>query len=238
MSSPAPDCGDPRVQRLSRRQRAILVAVLLVSLFGKIALRLAVTGTDDYWRSGYSFYHRMADTLLRTGILTFGGDEQGRGGFLCFPAAPVSAVHCRGIEAVERLGRSVHHGAGRGLDAHGPARVLDHAAACRNPAALAAAALIAFFPYSFAHDTQQQENALHTLLSLVGIGFVLRGWGAAPSWGWFFAGGIATGLAVLTRMSHLPCGILLALLPWRELSGRDPNGPCDRPPCWWASVSR
>jgi 4-amino-4-deoxy-L-arabinose transferase-like glycosyltransferase len=178
----------------------LLLALLVVSFTGKVALRLVVLRDPHYWETGYQAYSGMAECYLRTGTVCLGDPESG-GGYYAFrpPLYPLF------IAAVWRLS---HHSADAFVVCEAFLSTLTVALVywvtarlARPPAALLSALIYAFYPYSFYHDTQVQENVLYNALSLAGAAcFVValdRKDGRL-----FFLAGVVSGAAALTRMSH------------------------------------
>src|SRR5438045_232846 len=80
------------------RAGRLLVAVLVVSFVGKVALRLAVLGDANYWETGYSFYFNMADNYLRHGYICQGDAGSAEGAYYAYrpPLYPLLiAAVCR-----------------------------------------------------------------------------------------------------------------------------------------------
>ncbi len=78
-------------------------------------------------------------------------------------------------------------------------------------AAILAAGCSAFYPYSFVHDTQLQENGLYQCLSLASVWFLMNAVDKKKI-SLFGVTGILLGIATLTRSTHLIHSIFLILL--------------------------
>jgi 4-amino-4-deoxy-L-arabinose transferase-like glycosyltransferase len=184
-----------------RHSGSLLFVLLVVSFAGKVALRLLFFRDAHYWQSGYSFYFRMAETYLQTGTLCL-GDPNTSGAYYAFrpPLYPLLiAVVCRitnkssdAFVVCEALISTLTVALVYGITLR----------VARPHAALLSAFSYAFYPYSFVHDTQLQENVLYNALSLAAFAlFVIALDGKKRRA--FFLAGIASGAAVLTRTSHL-----------------------------------
>jgi 4-amino-4-deoxy-L-arabinose transferase-like glycosyltransferase len=190
-----------------RRAGWLLFALLVVSFVGKVTLRLVVLRDEHYWQSGYSLYFRMAETYLRTGTFCL-GDPNTAGAYYAFrpPLYPLFiAAVCRitqysadAFVVCEALISTLTVALVYGITVR----------LARAPAALLSTLCYAFYPYSFVHDTQLQENVLYNALSLAAAGcFVIALDGKKGCA--FFLAGIVSGAAVLTRTSHLAATLFL-----------------------------
>ncbi len=186
-----------------------LLLIALTSGFAKFALRVAIVGDSDYWQSGYSFYHRMALTLLHHGRLAFGADETGSGGYACFrpPGYPVFVAAISWLTNDSAIAFIACEAA---LSTVAVVLVYWVTRMMADPrAALFSAAIYACLPYSFYHDTQLQENVLYNGLSLLGVALLVFALRQRRQTSMLLLSGIATGAAVLTRMSHLASAVAL-----------------------------
>ncbi len=188
--------------------RRFLLALLTFSFLGKVILRLVILRDSDYWDSGYSFYFSTADTYLKTGSMCAG--DPADGAYFAFrpPLFPLFiATVCRltnysadAFVVCEAL-----------LSTATVALVYWMTAKiARSSAALAAAALYAFYPYAFWHDTQLQENVLYTALALAGAAALMTAM-ERQTWRRFFLAGAVTGAAILTRTAHTTTALFLLL---------------------------
>jgi 4-amino-4-deoxy-L-arabinose transferase-like glycosyltransferase len=201
-------------ERLGRKQRQLLVLILLLAFCGRVALRMALIQGQDHWRSGYSFYYRMAQQLLTNGVLTFGGDESGQGGYRCFraPAYPVLVAAICWITNDSAIVLITLQAALSTVTVFIVFFIARFVAGVRP--GLWAAAICAATPYSFYHDTQLQENVLYHVFSTAAFAASLGVFGSScNSMGWL--AGTLNGIAVLTRFTHLPIfGAMCAVVLW------------------------
>lgn len=176
-----------------------LLLVLVVSFAAKAALRLALAG-PGYWDTGYTHYFLIARNYLHTGSL-FLGDPSSPVRYWAFrpPIYPlfIAGVYqaTNGSIAAFVVAEAIVSTLSVWLVHHATQRLAG------PRAALLAAALYAFFPYAFFHDTQLQETVLYVFLSLAAFVLVLRAV-ERDSRPLFFLAGLVAGLAILTRVSH------------------------------------
>jgi 4-amino-4-deoxy-L-arabinose transferase-like glycosyltransferase len=197
------------------RPLSSLAFVLLVSFLGKALFRLWFSDPTTYWQSGYSFYHRMAIHLLESGQFNNGAQE---GLYSCFrlPGYPAFIAGVSWLTGDSPsafiLFQSLVSTATVALVYWITSLLASHRAA------LASAALYAFFPYAFAHDTQLQENGLYNALSTLSVAIFVSGLGKRRLLAWMFAAGLAAGLAVLTRGTHIVPAMVLPISLWLSSS--------------------
>lgn len=188
-----------------------LVVLLLVSFAAKVAFRLSFSDPARYWQSGYSFYHRMAIRLLETGKLAYGPLPNE---WPCYrtPLYPgfvaavswlsndsaVAFILCQAF--ISTLTVALVFWITRSL--------------AGDRAALLAATLCAFFPYSLVHDTQLQENGLYGAFSTLSVALLLFGLNQSRVMKWMLLCGLAAGAAILTRGSHVVPALALPAAVW------------------------
>jgi 4-amino-4-deoxy-L-arabinose transferase-like glycosyltransferase len=182
--------------------RAVLLLILATSFVGKTAVRLFMSRGTDYWSSGYAHFFMIAENILHEGQLCLGNPQipascsyAGRPPLYPLLIAAVckltnySAPAFIVVEAlISTICAAMVFGATRAI--------------ASSRAALYAAALAAFFPYSFFHDTQLQETGLYTCLSMAAV-FALVVALKRARLSLFLLTGLLLGAALLTRLSHL-----------------------------------
>jgi 4-amino-4-deoxy-L-arabinose transferase-like glycosyltransferase len=182
----------------------------VLSFAGKVILRLVILHDARYWQSGYSLYYQMADNFLRTGTFFLDVPVPETGRYYAFrpPLYPLF------IATVCRL---TQHSAAVFVCCEALVSTVTVWLVYRITARLAgptpalfSASLYAFFPYSFYHDTQLQENVLYNAFSLASVAWFLVALDGAKGRAFFLAG-VASGAAALTRMSHMGATLLLLM---------------------------
>jgi 4-amino-4-deoxy-L-arabinose transferase-like glycosyltransferase len=193
----------------SWRTHRLLLALLVLSFAGKVVLRLVLMPEPDYWHSSYFFYYSMAENYLQTGSVYLGHPDSDVGRSYAFrpPLYPLF---------IAAICRSTHYSAGAFVVCQALLSTVTVALVywitarlAGPPAPLLSALLCAFYPYSFYHDTQLQDTVLHTTLSLAAVACFLVALDGGKGWVFFLAG-VVSGVAILTRASHLAAALFLA----------------------------
>ena len=219
-----------------KKERKLFFLLLLVSFFGKFTLRFFLSRNLDYWATGYSQYYEQAKNFLLTGGL-FQARSYGPGLKMIFyalrpPLYPLFVALVGGLTHFSSLSFIAAEALISTLNVFVVYFLTRKVA---GPlAAIFAAALYAFYPYSFFHDTQLQESVLYHFFSLVSAAALLLSLESLKK-PFFFLAGIFLGLAALVRASHVWHSVFLAvltlllLLTKLKIKGRSRSfGPTDR----------
>ena len=195
---------------IRKRLPALLLAL---SFAGKIAVRFFLSRHVNYWTTGYSQYYILAKNFLSTGEL-FQYRNYGPGLREIFYALrpPLYPLFVAGVGELTHfsvLGFIAAEALVSTLTAAVVYQITTRLAAPR--AAFFAALLYAFYPYSFFHDTQLQENVLYNFFSLIAVAFLVASLEIQKK-RFFFVTGLLLGLATLARASHQWHSVSLALL--------------------------
>ncbi len=196
-----------------KKQKQLLLLLLLVSLFGKIAFRLFLSRHADYWAGGYSQYYLLAKKFLAAGELFEYRNYGPRLEVIFYSLRPPLYPLF-----IALAGRLTHFSVPSFIAAEALVSTLTVALVYQitgriaGPrAALFAATLCAFYPYDFFHDTQLQENVLYNFFSLVSVASLVLGLETQKK-RFFLAAGMILGLATLVRASHELHSAALVLL--------------------------
>ena len=175
--------------------------ILIVSFIAKALTRMWLVRGTSIWETGYKLYYEIARNLLAEGRfyspVSYNTDVY---------LAPRTPLYPLFIAGVLQLGKHsdvffiLLQALISTLTCVWVFQITKKIAS--DGAALWAALLCAIFPYSFFHDTQLQETGLYTCLSTLAILSLVSALEKKTAKA-FFVAGIISGLAALTRASHL-----------------------------------
>jgi 4-amino-4-deoxy-L-arabinose transferase-like glycosyltransferase len=186
-----------------------LLWIILLAFAARVAVR-SYSGGPDFWQNGYTFFFALAQNIAAGNGVSIGSGPPTAFRVPLYPIflAAVTLGHQAFLPVL--LAQSLI-GAGTVLCAALIARQL-----FGSTAAIAAAVLVAIYPYYVVHDTALQETSLYTFLTTLAVLLLLR---VRQSGSILTAtgAGLALGAAVLTR-ANLASFALLAPL-WLALAG-------------------
>jgi hypothetical protein len=185
---------------LTKGIRRSVLAIALGALVLRVVAR-TYSGSEDFWRDGYTFYFQLAQSIAAGTGLSFNGHT---------PTAFRVPVYSTFLAAVT-FGHKMFLPVVFAQSLIGAATVLCSALLAAElfgpTAAVISAAATAVYPYYVIHDTALQETCLFTLLTLVSVVSLLqarRSLSAATA----ALSGLTLAADVLTRATILPFAVM------------------------------
>ncbi len=183
--------------------------IILLAFAARVAVRW-YSGGPNFWQNGYSFFFALAQNIAAGNGVAFDGGPATAFRVPLYPIFLAAVTFGQKAFLPVVVAQSLI-GAGTVLCAAVIAREL-----FGNTAALAAAVLVAIYPYYVVHDTALQETSLYTFLMALAVHLLLR---VRRSGSVLTAtgAGLTLGAAVLTRANLAPFALFAPL--WLALAG-------------------
>ena len=182
---------------------------LILSFAAKVVIRLIALRNANFWETGYAFYFQIAKHILEEGEFYYqSAHAAGKLYAIRPPLYPLFiALLCNltNYSAQVFIVAQTFVATCTAFFAYKIAFKLADA-----KAAVFAAVFCAFYPYSFFHDTQLQENAVYNFFSLASIWSLMIAAEKEKSLS-FLKTGVVLGFATLTKASHLVHAFFLFL---------------------------